>query len=171
MLLHSRGKSGERIPTDLNKLLDEYVKLAYHGMRATNKSFNIDIKTDFDESLEVMDLVAQDLSRAFLNIINNAMYAAYEYAGETKSREPVIEIKTQDSGKNIEIRIRDNGPGIPEKIREKIFEPFFTTKPTGEGTGLGLSMTYDIISLHKGTLQIETEPGEFTEFIITLPKN
>ena len=171
MLLHSRGKSGERIPTDLNKLLDEYVKLAYHGMRATNKSFNIDIQTDFDESLEVMDLVAQDLSRAFLNIVNNGMYAAYEHAKETQSREPVIAIKTENRENNIVIYIRDNGPGIPEKIREKIFEPFFTTKPTGEGTGLGLSMTYDIITLHKGTLQIQTEPGEFTEFIITLPKN
>lgn len=171
MLLHSRGKSGERIPTDLNKLLDEYVKMAYHGMRAVDKSFNIDIQTDYDSSIGVMDLVAQDLSRAFLNIINNAMYAAYEYAKETGGRNAVIEVKTRNSGNHIEIRIHDNGPGILEAIREKIFEPFFTTKPTGEGTGLGLSMTYDIINLHKGTLQIETEPGEFTEFIITLPKN
>jgi GAF domain-containing protein len=171
MLLHSRGKSGERIPTDLNKLIDEYVKLAYHGMRATNKSFNIDIQTDYDESIEEMDLVAQDLSRAFLNIINNGMYAAFEYSKETESREPVISITTKDTGTDIEVRIRDNGPGIPHEIREKIFDPFFTTKPTGEGTGLGLSMTYDVINLHKGTLQVKTEPGAFTEFIITLPKN
>ncbi len=171
MLLHSRGKSGERIPTDLNKLIDEYVKLAYHGMRAVNKSFNIDIRTDYDESIGVMDLVAQDLSRAFLNIINNAMYAAHEYAKETKTREPFIQITTRNNGSGVNIHIRDNGPGIPEKIREKIFEPFFTTKPTGEGTGLGLSMTYDIINLHKGSLKIDTEPGEFTEFIITLPKD
>jgi len=169
MLLHSRGKSGERIPTDLNKLIDEYVKLAYHGMRAVDKSFNIDIRTDFDKSIGVMDLVAQDLSRAFLNIINNAMYAAHEYAKEIKSREPFIQIMTRSNGSGVNIHIRDNGPGIPEKIREKIFEPFFTTKPTGDGTGLGLSMTYDIINLHKGTLNIETKPGEFTEFIITLP--
>jgi len=140
-------------------------------MRAVDKSFNIDIQTDYDSSIGVMDLVAQDLSRAFLNIINNAMYAAYEYAKETEGRNAVIEVKTRNSGNHIGIRIHDNGPGIPEAIREKIFEPFFTTKPTGEGTGLGLSMTYDIINLHKGTLQIETEPGEFTEFIITLPKN
>ena len=170
MLLHSRGKSGESIPTDLNKLIDEYVKLAYHGMRAVNKSFNIDIRTDYDESIGVMDLVAQDLSRAFLNIINNAMYAAYEHAKETKTNDPFIEITTRKNGSGVNIHIRDNGPGIPDNIREKIFEPFFTTKPTGEGTGLGLSMTYDIINLHKGTLNIESEPGEFTEFIITLPK-
>lgn len=170
MLLHSRGKSGERVPTDLNRLLDEYVKLSYHGMRAVDKSFNIDIQTDYDESIGVMEIVAQDLSRAFLNIINNAMYAAHEHAQTEQKREPVIRVATRDGGGQVEIRIRDNGPGIPEKIREKIFEPFFTTKPTGEGTGLGLSMTYDIIKLHKGTLRIETEPGEFTEFIITLPK-
>ncbi|MDX1672397.1 MAG: GAF domain-containing protein, partial [Balneolaceae bacterium] len=171
MLLHSRGKSGERIPTDLNKLLDEYVKLSYHGLRALDKSFNIDIKTDYDESIEVMDMVAQDLSRAFLNIINNAMYAAHEHAKSDDTREAMIEVRTAVKGKEVEIRIRDNGPGIPEAIREKIFEPFFTTKPTGEGTGLGLSMTFDIIKLHQGTLDLKTEPGEFTEFIIRLPKN
>ena len=171
MLLHSRGKSGERIPTDLNKLIDEYVKLSYHGMRAVNKSFNIDIQTDYDESIGILDLVAQDLSRAFLNIINNAMYAAYEHCSSSKERNPVIKISTKDLGNRIQIGIRDNGPGIPEEIREKIFEPFYTTKPTGEGTGLGLSMTYDIINLHKGNLHIESEPGEFTEFIVTLPRN
>ncbi len=170
MLLHSRGKSGERIPTDLNKLIDEYVKLAYHGMRAVNKSFNIDIQTDYDDSIGIIDLVAQDLSRAFLNVINNAMYAAYEYCSSTKERNPIIKVSTEDLGSRIRIGIRDNGPGIPVEIREKIFEPFFTTKPTGEGTGLGLSMTYDIINLHNGTLQIESEPGSYTEFLISLPK-
>ncbi|NGP75748.1 GAF domain-containing protein [Balneolaceae bacterium YR4-1] len=170
MLLHSRGKSGERIPTDLNKLIDEYVKLAYHGMRAVNKSFNIDIQTDYDDSIGIIDLVAQDLSRAFLNIINNAMYAAYEHCSTTKERNPIIKITTQDLGGRLQIGIRDNGPGIPDEIREKIFEPFFTTKPTGEGTGLGLSMTYDIINLHNGTLRIESDPGSYTEFVISLPK-
>jgi len=169
MLLHSRGKSGEHIPTDLNKLIDEYVKLAYHGMRAVNKSFNIDIQSEYDESIGVLELVAQDLSRAFLNIINNAMYAAYEYCMEIEDRNPVIKVTTKNLGSKVQIIIRDNGPGIPLEIREKIFEPFFTTKPTGEGTGLGLSMTYDIINLHKGTLEIESAPGEFSEFIVTLP--
>lgn len=169
MLLHSRGKSGEHIPTDLNKLLDEYVKLSYHGMRAVNKAFNIDMQFDFDDSVGVMDLVAQDLSRAFLNIINNAMYATYDYSKTTEDHKPVIKVSTKHAGNRVEIRIRDNGPGIPDEIREKIFEPFFTTKPTGEGTGLGLSMTHDIIKLHQGNLDVETEPGAFTEFIITLP--
>jgi len=169
MLLHSRGKSGEHIPTDLNKLLDEYVKLSYHGMRAVNKAFNIDMQFHFDDSVGVMDLVAQDLSRAFLNIINNAMYATYDYSKTKVDHKPVIKVSTKHAGNRVEIRIRDNGPGIPDEIREKIFEPFFTTKPTGEGTGLGLSMTHDIIKLHQGNLDVETEPGAFTEFIITLP--
>jgi signal transduction histidine kinase len=169
MLLHSRGKSGEHIPTDLNKLLDEYVKLSYHGMRAVNKAFNIDMQFHFDDSVGVMDLVAQDLSRAFLNIINNAMYATYDYSKTKVDHKPVIKVSTKHAGNRVEIRIRDNGPGIHDEIREKIFEPFFTTKPTGEGTGLGLSMTHDIIKLHQGNLDVETEPGAFTEFIITLP--
>ncbi|MEX0719065.1 MAG: ATP-binding protein [Balneolaceae bacterium] len=169
MLLHSRGKSGESIPTDVNKLLDEYVNLAYHGMRAVDKSFNIDIQTDFDSTIGMMDVVAQDLSRAFLNIINNAMYAASEYSRRHNKRKPVVSVQTTKNGSKVEVRIRDNGGGIPEKIRAKIFEPFFTTKPTGEGTGLGLSMTFDIIKMHKGTLEVESTPGEFTEFIITLP--
>ena len=169
MLLHSRGKSGEKIPTNLNNLLDEYVKLSYHGMRAVNKSFNLDMQFELDESIELMDLVAQDLSRAFLNIINNAMYAAYEHSKTDKSRKPVIFVQTRNNGNEVEVRIRDNGPGIPEHIKDKIFEPFFTTKPTGEGTGLGLSMTDDIIKLHDGRLDVDTVPGEYTEFIITLP--
>lgn len=169
MLLHSRGKSGEKIPTDINKVVDEYLNLAYHGMRASDKSFNIDMQTDYDPNIPTMDLVAQDLSRAFLNIINNAMYAAYEYSTSQPDHKPVISITTKKLDKHVEVRIRDNGPGIPEDIREKIFEPFFTTKPTGEGTGLGLSMTYDIIKLHQGTLHVESKTGEYTEFIITLP--
>lgn len=171
MLLHSRGKSGESIPTDVNKLLDEYVKLSYHGMRAVDKSFNIDINTDYDDSLGILNLVAQDLSRAFLNIINNAMYATHEFNDNNDDREPSIWVSTKDLGNEVEIRIKDNGPGIPEEIREKIFEPFFTTKPTGEGTGLGLSMTYDIIKLHNGSLEIESEANQYTEFIVKLPKN
>ncbi|WP_440998496.1 two-component regulator propeller domain-containing protein [Fodinibius sp. SL11] len=169
MLLHSRGKSGERIPTDLNKLIDEYVKLAYHGMRASDKSFNIDIQTDYDPQIPMKDLVAQDFSRAFLNIINNAMYAAHEISNSQPDRKPVIQVTTKKEDNNVEIRIRDNGGGIPDDIREKIFEPFFTTKPTGEGTGLGLSMAYDIIKLHRGDLEVDSKLGEYTELIITIP--
>jgi signal transduction histidine kinase len=169
MLLHSRGKSGEKIPTDLNSLLDEYVKLAYHGMRAVDKSFNIDIQTDYDKDLPKLDIVPQDVSRAFLNILNNGMYAASEYAQSQDGRKPVISVQTRRLGNSVEIRIKDNGHGISEEIREKIFEPFFTTKPTGAGTGLGLSMTYDIIKLHDGKLKVNSQPGEFTEFIVELP--
>ncbi len=169
MLLHSRGKSGEKIPTDLNKVLEEYLNLAFHGMRATNKSFNIDMQTDYDPNIPTMDLVAQDLSRAFLNIINNAMYAVHEYSNSQSDLKPVIRVSTKKQENNVEIRIKDNGPGIPYDIRERIFEPFFTTKPTGEGTGLGLSMTYDIIKLHQGTLEVDSKHGEYTEFIISLP--
>lgn len=170
MLQHSRGKSGEKVPTDINTLLDEYVHLAYHGMRATDKSFNLDIQTEFDDAIPKMDLVAQDMSRAFLNIINNGMYAANEYAKETK-KQASITIKTKLINQHVEIRVRDSGSGIPDKIREKIFEPFFTTKPTGAGTGLGLSMTFDIIKIHHGTLNVISEDRKFTEFIITLPIN
>jgi len=169
MLLHSRGKGGEKIPTDLNKLLDEYVKLAYHGMRAVDKSFNIDIRTEFDNTIPKLDVVAQDISRAFLNIINNGMYAAYEYSLSDNTRKPFLQILTRRVQNRVEILIKDNGGGIPDDIRTRIFEPFFTTKPTGAGTGLGLSMTYDIIKLHNGSLNVDSKIGEYTEFIITLP--
>jgi len=171
MLLHSRGKSGKPLPTNLNSLIDEYLKLAYHGMRAADSAFNVDIKTDFDTSIPSMDLIPQDISRAFLNIINNAMYAASEHSKTTKSLKPTIQVSTIKKDNKVEIRIRDNGAGIPEEIREQIFQPFFTTKPSGEGTGLGLSMTYDIIKVHNGTLDIDSKVNEFTEFLITLPLN
>ncbi len=169
MLLHSRGKSGEKIPTDVNSILDEYVKLAYHGMRAVDKSFNIDIQTGYEEGLPHLDIVPQDVSRAFLNIINNGMYAANQYARSNPDRKPIISVQTRRLAGSVEIRIKDNGGGIPDEIKERIFEPFFTTKPTGEGTGLGLSMTYDLIKLHDGILKVDSSVGEFTEFIIELP--
>ena len=171
MLLLSRGKSGKPVPTDLNVLLDEYLKLAYHGMRAADSSLNIDIKTSFDSTIPLLHLVPQDISRAFLNIINNAMYAAYDYAKTDPDRSPTIQVTTYAGNGRAEIKIRDNGSGIPEEIRDKIFQPFFTTKPSGVGTGLGLSMTYDIIKMHKGSLDIDTAEGQYTEFIITLPLN
>ncbi|MDZ7755048.1 ATP-binding protein [Rhodohalobacter sp.] len=171
MLLLSRGKSGKSIPTDVNAMIDEYLKLAYHGMRATDLSFNIDIKTSYDPEMPKLDLIPQDISRAFLNIINNAMYAAYEYAKNNSTRSPVIQVSTSASNGRAEIKIRDNGGGIPDEIREKIFQPFFTTKPSGIGTGLGLSMTNDIVKMHKGTLNVDSDTGQFTEFTISLPVN
>ena len=171
MLLLSRGKSGKSIPTDVNAMIDEYLKLAYHGMRASDLSFNIDIKTSYDPKIPKLNLIPQDISRAFLNIINNAMYAAYDYSKNDSTRNPVIQISTKASNGRAEIKIRDNGAGIPIEIRDKIFQPFFTTKPSGIGTGLGLSMTDDIVKMHKGTLNIDSGIGEFTEFTISLPVN
>jgi len=172
MLLHSRGKSGERMSTDLNQLIDEYVNLAYHGLRATDPSFNITIKTDYDKSIGMMDVVPQDLSRVFLNIVNNACYAASERkktAGPSFS--PVLTITTKNLGPAAEVRIRDNGTGIPKEIVDKIFDPFFTTKPTGKGTGLGLSLSYDIVVKgHGGEMKVESVAGDHTEFIVKLPK-
>ena len=173
MLLHSRGKSGERLETDLNALLAEYTNLAYHGMRAQDQSFNVKIETDFDPSVGKVSVVPQDLSRAFLNIVNNACYAANDKRKTAKNGfTPVVRVSARNVNGSVEIRIRDNGNGIPLAIREKIFNPFFTTKPTGAGTGLGLSLSYDIITQkHKGEIRIDTEDGEFTEFIIMIPRN
>ena len=171
MLLLSRGKSGKSIPTDVNAMIDEYLKLAYHGMRASDLSFNIDIKTSYDPEVPKLHLIPQDISRAFLNIINNAMYAAYDYAKNDSARNAVIHVSTKVVNGRVDIKIRDNGAGIPDEIRDKIYQPFFTTKPSGIGTGLGLSMTHDIINMHKGTLHIDSNIGEFTEFTISLPVN
>jgi signal transduction histidine kinase/sugar lactone lactonase YvrE len=173
MLLHSRGQTGERQETDINALLDEYVSLAYHGMRAQNSAFNIKIEKDYDESIEKIDVVPQDLSRVFLNIINNACYATNEKRQEAQNEyAPTLWLSTKDLGDSIEVRIRDNGKGIPQDVREKMFNPFFTTKPTGKGTGLGLSLSYDIVvQEHKGQITVESEVGEYTEFVISLPKN
>jgi signal transduction histidine kinase len=171
MLLHSRGKSGKPIPANLNAILDEYTKLAYHAMRAADSSFNVEIKTELDNSNPLVSVIPQDISRAFLNIINNAMYAADEFAKTQPDRKPYLHISTSYGSKNAEIRIKDNGAGIPKEIKEQIFQPFFSTKPSGAGTGLGLSMTYDIIKMHNGTLEVNSEPNRFTEFIITLPLN
>ncbi len=176
MLLHSRGEGGQWQPTDLNALLAEYISLAYHGMRAQDAAFNLTIETDYDASLGLVNVVPQDLSRVFLNLLNNACQAIHEKqlaVGETYV--PVLTVRTRalltDSGAQVEIRVRDNGPGIPPDVREKIFHPFFTTKPPGKGTGLGLSISYEIVvQEHNGTLSVASQPGEFTEFIITLPR-
>ena len=172
MLLHSRGTLGEKVPTNINDLLDQYVALAYHGMRAQDKEFNIKIVKDFDHFLDKINAVPQDISRVFLNIVNNACYAANEKKQKAGSDfSPTLLVSTKQLQHNVEIRIRDNGNGIPESVKENIFNPFFTTKPTGAGTGLGLSISYDIITKeHNGELKVETKEGEFTEFIIILPK-
>ncbi|HKJ82207.1 MAG TPA: HAMP domain-containing sensor histidine kinase, partial [Ignavibacteriaceae bacterium] len=171
MLLHSRGTSGEKILTNINDLLDQDVNLAYHGMRAQDKEFNITIEKDYDESLEKINVIPQDLSRVFLNIINNACYAAYDKKkNDGDGFNPVLKVSTKKLRDKVEIRIADNGNGIPKDILDKIFQPFFTTKPTGEGTGLGLSLSYDIVTkVHGGELKVETQEGNGTTFTIQIP--
>ena len=173
MLQHSRGKSGERILSDINAMLEEDLNLAYHGLRARDASFNITIEKNFDNSIEKISIVPQDVSRVFLNIINNGFYEANKKKKNSSNNfVPTLKVKTVDSRDTVEVRIRDNGNGIPPEARDKLFNPFFTTKPTGEGTGLGLSLSYDIIAKqHGGEIKFETESGEYTEFIIVLPKN
>jgi signal transduction histidine kinase len=173
MLMHSRGGSGERRSTDINALVGESLNLAYHGARAENPGFKITLKHDFDPEGGMVDLYPQEITRALLNLISNGFYAATRRKVEAidENFDPVLSAATRNLGKAVEIRIRDNGNGIPPEVREKMFNPFFTTKPTGEGTGLGLSMTHDIIvKQHGGRIDVETESGAFTEFIITLPR-
>ena len=173
MLLHSRGSSAEFTPTNINTLLSEYVNLAFHGMRATDNSFNIKMETDYDPSVGLIPAIPQDLSRVFLNLLNNAFYSTHEKKKELQDDyTPILMVITKDHGDKVEIRIRDNGKGIAQTILEKIFDAFFTTKPAGSGTGLGLSISYDIIVReHKGEIKVNSKEGEFAEFIITLPKN
>jgi signal transduction histidine kinase len=171
MLMHSRGQQGQVQETNLNGLVCEYIKLAYHGIRAQDINFNVTIEEAYDATIPPMRVVPHDLSRVILNIANNACYAADHKAKRVGDGfRPTLHATTSNLGEFVEIRIRDNGDGIPEHIREKIFEPFFTTKPAGSGTGLGLSMSYDIIvQEHRGEIRVESEPGEFAEFIIRLP--
>ena len=174
MLLHSREGSGERRPANINALVGESLNLAYHGARAEKPGFAITLKQDLDPNAGALDLYPQEITRALLNLISNGFYAATRRKAEAgdETFEPVLTAATKDLGETVEIRIRDNGIGIPPEVREKMFNPFFTTKPTGEGTGLGLSMTHDIIvKQHGGRIDVETEPGTFTEIIITLPRD
>ncbi len=171
MLLHSRGKAGEKQPTDLNALLEEYINLGYHGMRATNPAFNIKIESSYDPAVGIVEVIPQDLSRVFLNIINNACQATAQKKNEQKdSYFPLLSVTTKRIEDIVEVRIRDNGKGIPTEIIDKIFNPFFTTKAAGSGTGLGLSISFDIVvQEHGGELKVESKPGESTEFIIRIP--
>ncbi len=171
MLQHSRISSNEKELTDINALADEYLRLSYHGMRARDKSFNADFKTKFDESLEKINVLPRDIGRVLLNLINNAFYAVYERSKkETDTYKPEVIVTTKKQQNAVEISVKDNGNGIPEDIKKKIFQPFFTTKPTGEGTGLGLSLSYDIITKgHGGEMIVKTTVGEGSEFIIQLP--
>jgi signal transduction histidine kinase len=171
ILLHARGKAGETQPTDINTLLSEYINLGYHGMRATDNTFNIKIETSYDHTIGMINVVPQDLSRVFLNLINNSCYATAQKKKELKETYfPLLSVETKNLGDKIQIGIRDNGNGIPQAVVDKIFTPFFTTKPAGSGTGLGLSISRDIIHDHEGEIMVNSQEGEFTEFIITLPK-
>jgi two-component system, NtrC family, sensor kinase len=170
MLQHSRSSSGVKEPTDINALADEYLRLAYHGLRAKDKSFNATMKTDFDESIGNINIIPQDIGRVILNLITNAFYVVDEKKKqEIESYEPTVSVSTKKLGDKVEIKVADNGNGIPQKVLDKIFQPFFTTKPTGKGTGLGLSLSYDIVKAHGGELKVETKEGDGTTFIIILP--
>jgi signal transduction histidine kinase len=172
MLLHSREGSGEHRPADINAIVEESLNLAYHGARAEKPNFNVTLKRDFDPAAGMIDVYPQEITRVFLNLISNGFYAATKHKeSAVDGFEPTLSAATKNLGNRVEIRIRDNGTGIPQQVKEKMFNPFFTTKPAGEGTGLGLSMSHDIVvKQHGGTIDVNTTQGVFTEFIITLPR-
>ena len=172
MLQHSRSSSATKESTDINKLADEYLRLAYHGLRAKDKTFNAEIKTDFDNSIGKVNVVPQDIGRVLLNLINNAFYAVNEkknLRSPSAEYEPRVIVSTRKLNDKLEIVVKDNGNGIPQKSLDKIFQPFFTTKPTGQGTGLGLSLAYDIVKAHGGEIEVITNEGQGSEFVVSLP--
>ena len=179
MLQHSRSSSGVKEPTDINALCDEYLRLSYHGLRAKDKSFNATMKTDFDETIGNINIIPQDIGRVVLNLLTNAFYVVDEkkkaaaeatpFEKLSPLYEPTVTVSTKKLNGKVEIRVADNGNGIPQKVLDKIFQPFFTTKPTGQGTGLGLSLSYDIVKAHSGEIKIETKEAEGSTFIIQLP--
>ena len=170
MLQHSQSSSATKEPTEINKLADEYLRLSYHGLRGKDKSFNATMQTNFDETIGNINIIPQDIGRVLLNLYNNAFYAVNEKKKQQPDDyEPTVSVTTKKSGDEVEVIVKDNGNGIPQKVVDKIFQPFFTTKPTGQGTGLGLSLSYDIVKAHGGELKVETKEGEGAEFIINLP--
>ncbi len=171
MLQHSRASTGKKESTDINVLTDEYLRLSYHGMRAKDKTFNATLQTDFDTTIEKINIIPQDIGRVLLNLFNNAFYAVTQKKNlkGLNSYEPTVSVFTKKVDGKIEIHVKDNGIGILQKVVDKIFQPFFTTKPTGQGTGLGLSLSYDIIKAHGGDIRVETKEGEGSEFIVVLP--
>jgi signal transduction histidine kinase len=170
MLQHSRSNTGVKEAVDVNALADEYLRLSYHGIRAKEKDFNATIKTDFDIAIGKINLIPQDIARMLLNIYNNAFYAVNEKKKTTSAvYDPTVSITTKKIGDKVEIRVKDNGKGIPQKVVDKIFQPFFTTKPAGQGTGLGLSLSYDIVKAHGGAITVNTREGEGSEFVVQLP--
>jgi len=171
MLTHSRVGKPEKQHVDLNKMIDELLELSYHGNRSRDQGFKSEIIKNLDPEIPKVNVVMQEISRVLVNIFNNAFYAVHQRfkAGE-KNYSATVGVSTRLDGKDVVIKIRDNGTGMPEDVKKRIFDPFFTTKPSGEGTGLGLSLSYDtIVKAHQGTLNVFSEPGSFTEFVITLP--
>jgi signal transduction histidine kinase len=170
MLQHSRRSSGVKESTNINTLVDEYLRLAYHGFRAKNKSFNVTLNTSFDAGMGTVGIVPQDIGRVILNIVNNAFYTVNEKKDKSLGEyEPTVSVSTKKLDSTVLISIKDNGNGIPEEVLGKIFQPFFTTKPTGQGTGLGLSLSYDIVRAHGGELKVNAQEGNGAEFIIQVP--
>ncbi len=172
MLQHSRQSTGQPEPTDINALVDEYMRLSFHGLRAKDKSFNASLVTQYDANLPKIETVSQDIGRVLLNLFSNAFYSVNEKNKKAiPGYQPMVTASTRDAGERIEIVIRDNGEGIPQKVIDKIFQPFFTTKPAGQGTGLGLSLSYDIITKgHGGELKVDNKEGEYAAFTILLKK-
>jgi signal transduction histidine kinase len=171
MLQHSRVSTGKKEPTDINALADEYLRLSYYGLKAKDKDFNADFKTSFDETIGNIEVVPQDIGRVLLNLFNNAFYSVNEKKKQLNGTfEPTVELSTKKVGNKIELSVKDNGVGIPQKVVDKIFQPFFTTKPTGQGTGLGLSLSYDIVKAHGGEISVQSTEGQGTELIFKLPK-
>jgi signal transduction histidine kinase len=170
MLQHSRTSAGQKEPTDLNAMAEEYLRLSYHGLRAKDKEFNVAIQTDFDPAAGKLILVPQEIGRVLLNIYNNAFYAVSEKKKQqSDGYDPMVSVKTKRTGNYVELSVRDNGNGIPQNILDKIFQPFFTTKPAGQGTGLGLSLSYEMIKAQGGKISVETKEKEWCQFIIWLP--
>ena len=172
MLLHARASAGQKEPTDINALADEYLRLSYHGFRAKDKSFNATLQTAFDDRIGKINVIPQDIGRVLLNLFNNSFYEVNQKRIKSgNGYEPIVSVSSQKKDGKVEIRVNDNGGGIPQKVLDKIFQPFFTTKQAGEGTGLGLSLAYDIIKAHGGEIKVTTKEGEGCEFVIHLPMN